>query len=150
MKNCKSAYIFAMFMAAMAAMPADKAQAIEWTVANQSTIAWDAVTETTEGKPFPVGDEILYGVYIVEEGKPKIDAIKLGETDQIEYTITFTQEGRWLTGVETIRIPAASPADRQVSSKLWSDAIDVVAVPTPFGFVYFAAPKSVGGLGPKP
>jgi hypothetical protein len=138
-----------MFMAAMAAMEADEAKAIEWKVTNQSTIAWDAVIETTEGNPFPAGDEILYGVYIVEEGKPKADAIKLDETDQLEYTITFASEGRWLTGVETIRIPAASPADRQLSSISWSDSTDVVAVPTPFGFVYFAAPKSVGGLGPK-
>lgn len=128
---------------------AANAMAVTWTVANQSTVAWDTVTETSEGKPFAEGDLIKYGIYIVEEGADRATAIKLDETDQIEYTITFENEGRWLVGIEAIRIPAASPTDRQLSAKTWSDAVDVTAVPTPFGFVYFAAPKSVGGFGPK-
>lgn len=151
MKICMHTFILTLTaMVALGAMGANDAAAdVTWTVANQSTIAWDAVTQTTEGNPFATGDEIKYAVYIVEEGKPKSDAVKLDETDKIQYTITFTQEGRWLVGVESIRIPAASPTDRQVSSKIWSDAIDVVSVPTPFGFVYFAAPKPVKGMGPK-
>ncbi len=128
---------------------AASAHAIEWTVANQSTVAWNEVTETAEGKPFAEGDEILYGVYIVKEGADKSTATKLDETDKLEYTITFSSEGRWLAGVETIRIPAASPTDRQLSPKTWSDVVDVAKVPVPFGFIYFAAPKQVGGLGPK-
>lgn len=149
MKKCKNALICTMFLAALAAMEAPEAQAVTWTVANQSTVAWNAVTETVEGKPFATGDEVKYAVYIVEEAKPKTDAIKLGETDQIEYTVTFETEGKWLVGVQSIRIPVASPTDRQVSSIIWSDVTDVTFVPVPFGFIYFAAPKPVGGLGPK-
>jgi len=130
----------------LSALPAG---AVTWTVANQSTIAWNEVVQTSEGKPFTEGDVIKYGIYIVDENKPKAEATKLGETEALEYTITFTEEGRWLIGIEAIRIPVASPTDRQLSAKTWSDSTDVAAVPVPFGFVYFAAPAEVGGLGPK-
>lgn len=126
------------------------AHAVEWTVANQSTIAWDAVTKTSGDKDIPAGDTLKYQVYIVGETADKATAVKVGpELDTLEYTITFTDEGRWLAGVESIRTPAASPADIQKSSISWSDSLDVVAVPVPFGFIFFETPAVVGGLGPK-
>jgi hypothetical protein len=126
------------------------AHAVEWTVANQSTIAWDAVTQTVEGKNFPAGDIVKYQIYIVGETADKGTAVKSGgEITALEYTITFDTEGRWLAGVQSIRIPEASPTDIQKSVISWSDSLDVVLVPVPFGFIFFETPAQVGGIGPK-
>lgn len=127
---------------------ATMAHAIEWKVTNQSTITWDAVTVNSSGDVMPVGDVITYKVYIVEETAAKSTAVEIDETDQLNYTITFINEGRWLAGVQSIRTPAASPTDIQESSITWSDVIDVAVVPVPFGFVYFETPADPAGLGP--
>jgi hypothetical protein len=129
---------------------AGAAHAVEWTVANQSTIAWDAVTITAQGNTIPSDDIVKYQVYIVKEGALKGTAIPSGtEIETLQHTITFTEEGRWLAGVQSIRAPAESPADVQKSGITWSDAIDVTAVPVPFGFIFFEAPANVKGLGPQ-
>ena len=126
------------------------AMAIEWTVANQSTIAWDAVTKTSEGKDFQTGDVIKYQVYIVNQGAAKDTGVKIGaEVTALEYTITFPTEGVWLSGVKSIRIPGSSKTNIQESTITWSDNTDTTLVPVPFGFIYFAPPARVGGLGPK-
>jgi hypothetical protein len=125
------------------------AHAITWTVANQSTIAWNAVTQSSTGTVFPAEDTISYKIYIVGETADKATAIEVGATDQLQLTITFTQEGRWLAGVKSIRIPAASPSDIQESGITWSDVVDTAAVPVPFGFIFFEAPANPGGLGPQ-
>lgn len=128
---------------------AGSANAIDWTVANQSTIAWIPVTKTSSGLDMPEGDQIKYEVYIVKEGADKQTAIMVGETTESEFVVTFDQEGRWLAGVKTIRSPALSPEDIKKSAITWSDVIDPAVVPVPFGFVFFETPADPGGLGPK-
>jgi len=126
------------------------AHAVEWTVANQATVAWDAVTTTGSGATIPATDQVKYQVYIVKESANKTTAIKSGEeTEALEHVITFPEEGRWLAGVKTIRIPEASPADIQESEITWSDNTDVARVPVPFGFIYFEPPAANTGFGPK-
>lgn len=126
------------------------AQAVDFTVVNQKAISWQAVTKTSEGTDIPAGDTIKYQVYLVLDGAAKDTAVKVGpELDVTEYTITFTNEGRWLVGVETIRIPADSPEDVRKAPITWSDSTDLTLVPAPFGFIYFEPPAQAGGLGPK-
>lgn len=127
------------------AMPAI---AVDFTVVNEKTIVWDPVTKTDGGLDIPAGDTVKYQVWLVMDGAAKDTAIKAGpELDATQYTITFSTEGRWLVGVEAIRIPEASPADVRKSAISWSDSTDPAVVANPFGFIYFEAPAPVGGLG---
>lgn len=126
------------------------AQAVDFTVVNQKAISWAPVTKTTEGTAIPTGDTIKYQVWLVKDQAAKDTAVKVGpELDATTYTITFTAEGRWLVGVESIRIPEASPTDIRRAPITWSDSDDTALVPAPFGFIYFEAPAQVGGLGPQ-
>lgn len=126
------------------------AHAVDWSVVNEKTITWTKVTVTSGGDPLPVGDIIKFQVYIVKDGADKATAVKVGgQIGALEYTITFSDEGRWLVGVQSIRIPIASPTDIQEGVITWSDVVDVALVPVPFGFIFFEAPGQVGGLGPK-
>jgi hypothetical protein len=124
---------------------------LTWTVANQKTIAWNAVTLNVEGTAIPTGDTLEYDLYVVKSTSTDkaADKIKLGTTETLEYTLTFPSEGRWLAGIQAIRIPAVSPEDRLFSELIWSDVVDVALVPVPFGFIYFANPADPGGFGPK-
>lgn len=144
----KKSFVFSLTILICLAM-AMAAHAVTWTVANQSTISWNAVTKTSQGNDFQEGDTVKYKVYVVDESAVKSSAVELGETDLLEYVITFETEGRWLAGVKSIRTPAASPTDIQESGITWSDVTDVVAVPVPFGFIFFEAPANPGGVGPK-
>jgi len=128
---------------------AGTAQAINWTVANQSTLKWDAVTKTSSGVDIPAGDTITYEIYIVKEGADKDTAVKVGDTTELLYTITFAEEGRWIAGIKAVRTPAAAPENKTESTITWSDTTDAAAVPVPFGFIYFEAPANVGGLTPQ-
>ena len=123
---------------------------VSWTVANQATVAWDAVTKTVEDVVIPAADLIEYEIYLVPSSSANKDADKilLGTTQELEYTITFPSEGRWLAGARTVRTPEGE-TDKQYSIIIWSDSDDAIVVPSPFGFMYFAAPGSPGGFGPK-
>jgi len=127
---------------------AGTANAIDWTVANQATVAWDAVTQNVDGETFPADDVILYRLYIKKAGTAG-DGTFAGETDALEFTLTFPTEGKWLAGVKTIRKPKDNPDDIIESEMLWSDSDDIVTVPIPFGIVFYKPPKSAGGFGKK-
>lgn len=143
-------FVFALILAVFGLVVSLPAQAVDFTVVNQKTISWAPVTKTTEGNDIPAGDTIKYQVWLVQDQAAKDTAIKVGpELDVTSYTITFTAEGRWLVGVEAIRIPAASTDDVRRAPITWSDSDDTALVPAPFGFIYFEAPAQVGGLGPS-
>ena len=120
-----------------------KSWSIEWHAADQTTVSWDAVTTTEDGNTFPSGDSISYRVYI----KDRINDIEIevGNTPEVQYTISFTVEGRYLIGVRTIRV-LNDRTDEIESSITWSDSLDVVAVPTPFGIEFFVKPSPPKGL----
>jgi len=119
-----------------------------WTVANQSTVGWDAVTKLADDTPIPAGDTVTYRVHIKKDGTAG-DGTQLTETAALEYTITFTAEGRWLIGIQAVRAPEANPEDLQKSTIIWSDNADPLLVPVPFGFIYYLTPAEPGGFGPK-
>ena len=122
--------------------------ATTWTVANQSTVGWDAVTKLADDTPIPAGDTVTYRVHIKKDGTAG-DGTQLTETAALEYTITFTAEGRWLIGIQAVRAPEANPEDLQKSTIIWSDNADPLLVPVPFGFIYYLTPAEPGGFGPK-
>ena len=119
-----------------------------WTVANQSTVGWDAVTKLADDTPIPTGDTVTYRVFIKKDGTAG-DGTQVTETAALEYTITFPTEGRWLVGIQAVRAPEANPTDLQLSTIIWSDNTDVLLVPVPFGFIYYLTPAEPGGFGPK-
>lgn len=124
---------------------------LSWQPANQATVSWDAVTKTEDGEGIPPGDIVRYTLHIVRDGDDFTNAVEVGETDRLEYVITFEEEGRWLVGVNSYRIPSDTSADPNEdnlkSTITWSNSIDIIAVPVPFGVVYFALPASVAGFG---
>ena len=122
--------------------------ATTWTVANQSTIGWDATTLLDDGTPIPAGDTVTYRVYIKKDGETG-DGTQAYETAQLQQTITFGQEGRWLVGIQAVRAPENNPDNIQVSQIVWSNTEDVALVPVAFGFIYYMSPRAVSGVVPK-
>ena len=96
------------------------AQSVEYT--NQVTIAYDEVL------PIEITDIISYQVWI---DSSMTGIVMIGETDLLQYTITFTQEGEYIIGVNTKRIVAIT-GDIVYSEMNWSN---VNGMNTPFPFV---------------
>ncbi len=110
-------------------------QSIEYT--NQVTVAWDEVL------PIELTDIITYQVWI---DSIMTGIVMAGETDLLEYTITFTQEGEYIIGVNTKRI-VASTGDIVYSDMNWSNEdIPVGATLIPFVVRYIKPIQSPGNL----
>lgn len=122
------------------------AYAINWSIADQKTVGWDAVTTIGNDEPIPSGDVIKYRVYISK--MPSGEEQVVGDTDQLQYTITFTEEGKYIVGVQTVRIPQGE-TEEILSSINWSNSEDIEAVPVPFGIKFFVNPSAPKGFGPK-
>ena len=116
---------------------------------DQATIAWNAVTTLNNGSVIPTGDTVQYEIYLSNDG---LTGTSVGTTSLLQYTLTFTGEGIFFVGVGARRIPAGTvPANCNdqtcpISGITWSNSTDVVAVPVPFGFINYLAPKSITGL----
>ena len=68
----------------------------------------------------------------------------IGETDLLQYTITFTQEGEYIIGVSTKRIVAIA-VDIVYSEINWSN-VNGVNTPFPFAVRYIKPILSPEGL----
>jgi len=118
---------------------------LDWTTANQVTVAWTPVTTLADGSAIPPGDQILYEVYFVPEtGDKSIDGIFIEETNATEYVVTFVKEGRYFIGVRSARLRNAEKIS--VSGFAWSDDPAAVKNGVTFGVVYFIAPGRPGGM----
>ena len=107
-----------------------------WHTANQVTIAWDAVTQTTEGMDLPI-DQISYSIYISDENST--NQVVLGETVETTYLVTLPSEGKYFVGVMCIR---TVNTERVSESEItWSNE-----EPIPFGIQYYAAPRKSTGV----
>ena len=99
-------------------------QSIEYT--NQVTVEWDKVL------PIEPTDIINYQVWIdsAMTGQQKVD-----ETELLQYTITFVEEGEYIIGVSAKRIIAPSPefpaGDIFYTGINWSN-VNGVSTPNPF------------------
>ena len=97
-------------------------QSIEYT--NQVTVEWDEVL------PIELTDTISYQVWI---DSVMTGIVMAGETNLLEYTITFVEEGEYIIGVNTKRV-VASTGDIVYSDINWSN-VDVPVGSTLVPFV---------------
>ena len=115
------------------------ANAQTWYTANQVTLAWDAVPKvatTDQANKYQVysrNDLVSLGTKIA------------GEITATQLLISFSIEGQYYLGVESIRYPAGATVGLPSSTKAWSN----VAADTngnPFGVSFFNLPGKPGGL----
>ena len=118
------------------------AHAVEWKTMNQATVDWDAVTALISGAPVPENNSIKYRVYLDKGDKANPQV--LGDTDQLQYTITLNEEGRFIVGVSAVRFDE-NGTEIGESEINWSD-VNGGGTPNPFGFVHYLKPASPGGL----
>lgn len=131
--------IFIFTLGALLTWGPGSAQAVDWTAANQVTIAWGAVTTLSAGEPIPEGDIINYEVFVVSEtGNKEADRVSQGKTPDLQFTITFTEEGRFFVGVRALRLRDAALIG--VSTFAWSDNPVFVKDGLTFGIVFFLGP----------
>ena len=124
-------------------------QALVWHPANQSTFAWDPVTETDTGGPLSPGDSITYRIYLRQIIGTTVQPDQLvAQISETTYTVTFPNEGKFIVGVQTVRITGGGGGDPPVeltSAINWSD-VNGVMTPVPFGFVFYQNPSGVVNL----
>lgn len=141
----KKLYLLVVFWIIMLSLLCFGARAMDWTTANQITVAWLPVTTLADGSEIPPGDQILYEVFSVPEaGNKTTDRIFIGETNATEYVVTFIEEGRYFIGVRSAR--AINAEKISVSTFMWSDDPAACKDGVTFGVIYFIAPGSVNGL----
>ena len=122
------------------------AGAIEWKTANQITIAWDAY----DGIVQP-GDQITYKVY--SKKLPDGESVFLNEFSVLSAVVTFTTEGRYHLGVQTVRgvdedgNGSFNPlTEASLESEInWSN-VNGTETPFPFGGRYFVNPGKTQNL----
>lgn len=110
-----------------------------WYTANQATVAWDPVA------PIATGDVIRYQVYtkVGATGTPA----KVGtEITATQMAITFSVEGRYFVGVQTVRYPTGETVGTPSATIAWSNIAADCAAAGPFGIVYYVAPGAVKNL----
>lgn len=115
---------------------------VEWRSTNQATVAWDAVTTLNDGSALPAGDYIAYRVYLANSvtDPEKSNPALLGETDQLQYTVTLNVEGKYYVGVQAVRYDAT---DTEIETSIinWSD-VNGDMTPNPFGLVHYLPPAA--------
>ena len=118
------------------------ALAVEYHVANQITLTWDVTP------PNNAGEKIEYAIYIAPSGD-KESPVKLWQGPLLEYTVTLTEEGLFIFGLETIRLIDNDGTFEEVSKAAigWSDA--PVVAPAPFGVRHYLPPGMGSGFGVK-
>ena len=101
-----------------------------WHPTNQITMAWDAATNATKYKVYTKAPD---GTNIVLKA----------EVTETTYTYTFTEEGRYFLGVQSIREVDTEVLESTIS---WSDNIEVCQDAVNFGAVYYVPPDAPIGL----
>jgi len=139
----KTIIILALLLTAM--VPAmSLADVSTWKTANQVTVAWDAVTALSDGRPLPAGDTIQYEVYSGTD-TTKANPTLITTVATTQTTITFPNEGRFLVGLKSIRRDSTT-AKIGESALVWSDDPVVCQNGQTFGVIYFISPGNPGGM----
>jgi hypothetical protein len=135
-------FIFTIFLAFLFIFPTQRAEAVDYKIANQMTLEW-AITA-----PNNAGEQIEYAIYIAPSDD-KGSSTKLWQGPETEYTVTMTNEGLFLFGLQTIRRVDVDGTFETVSTAEigWSD--DPLVAPVPFGIRHYTPPAMGGGFGPK-
>lgn len=137
--------IIAVFMAI-----GPRAQAFTWYTANQYTIAWDAVTEKSDGTAIPDTDTVEYSVALSNQitDPDKTNPVEVWRGPEIQTTFTIAVEGQYFIGVKAIR-KIADGTDVSESVNAWSDDPGATG-DNPFGVRFYLSPKLVTGIGKPP
>lgn len=142
----KKLVIYSLFILLVAV----QAQAIDWHVANQITLGWDAVSTSENGDPLPVGSRIKYNVYTtLETDIDKTNAILVNTVTDVSSLVTFTDQGFYWFGVESILEVQDSSGLWQEANKstiAWSDDPLNTSTGAAFGAQYYLAPTTVKGM----
>lgn len=110
-----------------------------WYTANQVTVGWDAVA------PIVSTDTVKYQVY-TKVGATGTPSKVGGEITATQLTISFSIEGRYFIGVETVRYPQGETVGVPSATVAWSNNAADCAAAGPFGITFYVAPGSVKGL----
>lgn len=111
------------------------ANAQTWYDVNQVTFAWDAVTTLSDGTPIPAGNTVKYQVYT------KPNSVSTGTKTGNEITatqllISFTAEGSYFLGVESLRYSGTTLINKSASIA-WSDVASNCQGGVAFGVNYW-------------
>lgn len=124
------------------------ASAESWYPANKSTLAWDheATVTLSDGATITIPQaELSYRVYRTLATAPnKVEPEFLGTTPDKSFLVRFSEEGRYLLGVQAVRtIPGVeTPVVSEVS---WSD-VAAMTHDKPFGVEFFIPPAAPTGV----
>jgi len=115
--------------------------AMDWEKANQITVAWDPVTGLEDGGVISETDVIKYNVYLVDS-KNLEDIALLTEIPILEtqFTATFTEEGFFYLGAQTVRLNDAGE-ELATSVIVWSNDPLAVQDGKVFGVKFFNHPS---------
>jgi hypothetical protein len=121
------------------------AQAQTWYPVNQATVAWDAVTQLSDGTPIPAGSTIHYVVYSKAPGGTVFSAIGTPVT-ATQMLITFAVEGQYIIGVKAQRLAGTPAAMVSESDIAWSDVAANVPISGTWGVIYYIKPGAIKNL----
>lgn len=133
---CATALLLVLFGASVAG-------AITWFRVDSAAVAWDPVTTMvltdSTTAPLPAGETVSYRLWL----KDQAGTVEQYGADQTATTatLTFTEEGRWVVGIQAVRFPGT--VDEEVSDITWSDSTDATMVPNPFGIRIHYPPGQV-------
>jgi hypothetical protein len=115
------------------------AAAQTWQTANQVTLAWDPVAKVQPT------DTIKYQVYMRQDLVSNGTAIGV-PVETAQATVTFTVEGRYYLGVETLRFVTGETEPVRSTTKAWSNDAAACGPDGPFGVKFFVLPGAAKGL----
>lgn len=120
------------------------AMAVDFITANQTSIAWNPVTKSDDGKVTFAAGEITYSVYIANAitDPNKENPSKVRTIPETQTTLTLNTEGKYFVGISSVRTVAGNLIGE--SAIAWSDEV------TPaFGIQFFVIPGPPSGLRPQ-
>jgi len=125
---------------------AGTANALDWYVANQSTVAWDPVTTLENGDPIPEGSVIRYQTYIANAvtDPNKENPTDTGIVDVAQKTFTLGVEGSYYVGAQTLREVDEMILESSVIA--WTDVAEFCKDGVTFGLRFYLIPDHVEGM----
>ncbi|RPJ12062.1 MAG: hypothetical protein EHM36_00170 [Deltaproteobacteria bacterium] len=118
----------------------------QWKTANQVTLQWKPATTLVDGTPLPAGYSVVYKVFIKSDGSTATPT-EVATVTAAQATITFTSEGRYVLGIQTIRLDSSGAVVSEAPIS-WSDDPALVRNGVTFGAMYFIAPSQASEIEP--
>ena len=89
----------------VAAATVQAADVITYVTANQTTVAWNAVTKSADGTVTFGAGEITYSVYLANAitDPAKANPAKVRTIPETQTTLTLNTEGKYFVGVSAVR-----------------------------------------------